>query len=88
MTRPWLILCEALGLTLFIFGLLVWGYIVLINVTHPEWMWQAFSHHSFPPFDWRADDIGIVSFVVALVGFLMWYLSRACSSSPDRSRKK
>ena len=83
-----LILCEAIGLTIFIFALLVWGYVVIINVTHPEWVREAFSHHNIPPFDWRVDDIGIVSFAIAPVGFLMWYLSRASLSIPERSRRK
>jgi fatty acid desaturase len=74
--RSWLILFEAIGLTIFIFGLLVWGYVVIIQVTHPAWLPMAFSHHAFPPLDWRVDDTGMVGFAVAPVGFLMWYLSR------------
>ena len=85
--KSWLILCEAVGLTIFIFGLLVWGYVVLIQVTHPEWVVESFSHHVFPPLNWRMDNTGILAFAVAAVGFLMWYLSCTYSSNSEHSRK-
>jgi hypothetical protein len=85
--RSWPILCEGVGLTIFIFGLLVWGYVVVIQVTHPEWLGQALSHHAFAPLSWRLDDIGIISFAVAPFGLLMWYLSRTFLSSSERRKK-
>jgi hypothetical protein len=59
------------------FGLLVWGYVVIIQVTHPEWLPDTFAHHAFPPLNWRLDDVGMIGFAIAPLGFLMWYLSRA-----------
>jgi hypothetical protein len=37
-------LLHAVALTAFVFGLLVWGYVVVIQVTYPEWLYGPFSH--------------------------------------------
>jgi len=86
-SKAWLILCEAVGLTIFIFGLLVWGYVVIIQVTHSEWLPENFAHHAFPPLNWRLDDVGMVGFAIAPLGFLMWYLSRSFSSTSEHRKK-
>jgi len=67
-------LVQTIGLTMFVFGLLVWVYVVVIQVTHPEWILGRFSHHTFPPFDWRVDDTGIIAFAVSALGFFIWRL--------------
>jgi hypothetical protein len=85
--KAWLILSSAVGLTIFIFGLLVWGYVILIQITHPYWLPDTLSHHAFPPLNWRLDDIGMIGFAVAPLGFLMWYLSRTYLSTSEPTKK-
>lgn len=65
---------RAIALTAFIFGLLVWGYVVIIQVTHPEWLYEPFSHVHVFPFNSRVDEVGITAFAVAAVGFLLWQI--------------
>jgi len=65
---------ESLALTLFVFGLLVWFYAIAIQVTHPGWLAGPSSHIDYPPFNWRVDDVGIVAFAVAALGFFVWRL--------------
>jgi hypothetical protein len=60
------------ALTAFLFGLLVWAYVVLIQVTHPEWLAAPFSHVNYFPFNWRLDEVGMTAFAVSAVGFLVW----------------
>jgi hypothetical protein len=83
-----LILLEALGLTMFIFGLLIWGYVILIQVTHPEWLSDALTHHAFAPLNWRVDDIGIAGFIAALFGFLVWMLGLGCNKKKFITREE
>jgi hypothetical protein len=60
---------------MFLFGLLVWVYVVSIQITHPEWVPDPFaSHIPFPPFTWRLDDVGIIAFAVSVFGFFAWQL--------------
>jgi len=63
---------RAVPLTVFVFGLLVWGYVVLFQVVYPDWVSLPFSHIGIFPLDWRLDDVGMVAFAVAAAGFLMW----------------
>jgi len=62
------------ALTLFVFGLLVWLYVVAIQITHPEWLPEQFSHVAFPPLNWRLDEVGIIAFAVSAFGFFVWQL--------------
>jgi hypothetical protein len=71
----WLLL-NALGITVFVFGLLLWGYSVTIQLTHPGWLADTLTHHLFPPLDWRVDDVGIFGFAIAPFGFFTWIISR------------
>ena len=61
-------------MTAFLFGLLVWVYVVVIQVTHPEWLTAPFSHVNYFPFNWRLDEVGMTAFAVAAVGFLIWQI--------------
>jgi len=63
---------RAVALTAFVFGLLVWGYVVLVQLTYPYWVTLPLSHVRIFPFDWRLDDLGMLAFVVAAIGFLLW----------------
>lgn len=65
---------RAVALTAFVFGLLVWVYVVLIQVTHPRWLFGPLSHIDIFPFNWRLDEIGMAAFTIAAVGFLLWQI--------------
>jgi hypothetical protein len=67
------------ALTMFIFGLLVWLYVVAVQITHPEWLTLQFSHLDFPPLDWRLDEVGIIAFAVSAFGFFVWQLDETDS---------
>ena len=67
-------LLRAVALTAFVFGLLVWVYVVVIQVTHPIWVVEPFSHVNIFPFNWRLDEVGMTAFGVAVVGFLVWQI--------------
>jgi len=68
---------RAAALTVFLFSLLIWTYVVLIQVTHPDWLYLPFSHIGIFPFNWRLDDIGMTAFGLAILGFLIWQIERA-----------
>lgn len=62
---------RALSLTLFVFGLLGWIYIVLNAEVHPETLDMPLTHFlSYP----REDTFGAFSFLVAAVSFFVWNL--------------
>jgi hypothetical protein len=65
---------RAVALTAFVFGLLVWVYVIVIQVTHPIWVTEPFSHIQVFPFDWRLDEVGMAAFAVAAVGFFVWQI--------------
>ncbi len=67
-------LLRAVALTAFIFGLLVWVYVVIIQVTHPGWVVAPFSHVNVFPFNWRLDEVGMTAFAVAAAGFFVWQI--------------
>lgn len=68
------IVVRVVALTAFLFGLLVWGYVVLIQVTHPEWLYGPFSHVNNFPFNWRLDNVGMTAFGVSAIAFLVWQI--------------
>jgi hypothetical protein len=72
----WLLL-NTLGITVFVFGLLLWGYSVTIQLTHPEWLADTLTHHVFAPLNWRVDDVGIIGFAIAPFGFFTWIITRS-----------
>jgi len=61
-------------LTMFLFGLLVWLYVISIQFKYPQWIAAQFSHIQVPPFNWRLDDVGIIAFAVSAFGFFIWQL--------------
>lgn len=74
MARQWSDSLEVVGLTMFVFGLLEWLYVVVIQVTHPDWLTISLTHYNVPPLNWRVDDVGILSFAISMFGFLLWRL--------------
>lgn len=77
MNESWSKPLQALALTMFVFGLLVWLYAVAVQFNRPDWLPVPFSHHDVPPFNMRLDDLGMLSFAVAAFGFFVWQLERA-----------
>jgi hypothetical protein len=66
---------RAVALTAFVFGLLIWVYVVVIQVTHPRWIVTHISHVNIFPLNWRLDDVGMMAFAVATLGFLVWQIA-------------
>jgi hypothetical protein len=75
--HPKLIVLKVAGEFLFLFGLLAWVYGVIVQLTHPEWLYDGLSHLT----PWiRVDTFTIICFVVAAIGFLIWRLAKELSS--------
>jgi hypothetical protein len=66
---------RALFSTLFLFGLLTWLYVVILQVAHPEWLSLPLSHIDVFPFNLRVDLTGMMAFVVSAVAFLFLQLT-------------
>ena len=64
---------KSASLTLFVFGLLGWLYIVISATFHPETLSWQLTH--FAPWP-REDTFGIVSFAVSFVSFFIWNFLR------------
>jgi hypothetical protein len=62
---------KALSLTLFIFGIFGWLYIVVVALVHPETLSLQLTHFATWP---REDTFGEVSFAVSFVSFFIWNL--------------
>jgi hypothetical protein len=61
------------GEALFLYGLLGWIYGVLIQITHPEFLSTALSHL----IPWiRVDTFAILSFIISIIGFFIWRLTK------------
>jgi hypothetical protein len=78
---------EDIGLTMFVFGLLAWLYDITFQLLYPTWATAPFSHLGFPPFNWRVDEVGMLSFAVSAIGFLIWRI-RGKRLGASRSRVK
>ncbi len=65
------------GQLLFLYGVLGWGYGVLVQMVHPRWLTLQLSHLT----PWiRVDTFTIISFIISAVGFLMWRVSAEMSA--------
>ena len=62
---------KAVSLTLFVFGLLGWLYIILSATVHPETLSWPLTHLAPWP---REDTFGIFSFAISFISFLIWNL--------------
>ena len=68
-----LIALRVFGQTAFLFGLLEWFYGVLIQLIHPEFLPTTLSHLT----PWiRVDTFSMVSFVIAVLGFIVWRFTK------------
>jgi hypothetical protein len=63
-------------LTAFWFSLLVWVFVVAVQLIQQRWFYEPFSHVDFPPFSWRVDDVGMVAFAISALSFFLWQLER------------
>jgi hypothetical protein len=69
---------KVLGEVLFLYGLLGWIYGVTIQLTYPNLLHEGLSHLS----PWiRVDTFAIVSFLLSILGFLMWRLAKELGQS-------
>ena len=64
---------RAISLTLFVFGLLGWLYIVAVRLVQPETLTLQLTH--FAPWP-REDTFGEISFAVSFISFFIWNLLR------------
>jgi hypothetical protein len=72
------VLLKILGETAFLFGFLGWAYGVLIQVTHPEFLTTTLSHLT----PWiRVDTFTMACFVVSLLGFILWRITKEVEKS-------
>jgi hypothetical protein len=81
---------EEIGLTMFVFGLLTWLYVIQFQFLYPAMVTGGtpFAHLAFPPFNWRLDDVGMLSFVVSAIGFLIWRIQiKRLRASRPRSKR-
>jgi hypothetical protein len=72
---------RALFSTLFLFGLLTWLYVVVLQIAHPEWLSLPLSHIDVFPFNLRVDLTGMAAFVVSALAFFF------LQSTPKREEK-
>jgi uncharacterized BrkB/YihY/UPF0761 family membrane protein len=72
---------RALLSTLFLFGLLTWVYVVILQMAHPEWLSEPLTHIDVFPFNLRVDVTGMMAFVVSMLAFFFLQLT------PKRGRR-
>jgi hypothetical protein len=66
---------RAILSTLFLFGLLTWVYVVILQMAHPEWLSEPLSHINVFPFNVRVDVTGMAAFVVSVLAFFFLQLT-------------
>jgi hypothetical protein len=69
---------RVLGEMLFLYGLLGWAYGVIIQLTHTSWLPEQLSHLTI----WiRIDTFSILSFLLSILGFFVWRLTKESAKS-------
>jgi len=64
---------RVIGEALFLYGLLGWIYGVLIQVTNEDLLKTGLSHL----IPWiRVDTFAILSFIISIIGFFIWRLTK------------
>ena len=70
---------RALLLTLFLFGLLIWVYVVILQVVdivlNLGLMAAPLTHFNVFPFNLRVDVTGMIAFVVSALAFFLLQLT-------------
>ena len=67
-------LILAIADTTFVFGLVVFIYVSVVGIVHPEWLDDPITHPGWLGFI-RTDNLGLLSFVASVLGFLIaWYM--------------
>jgi hypothetical protein len=61
----------AISKTAFLFGLLVWLYVIAMQIAHPESVSWTFVY--WLPI--RMDFVGEISFIISILGFFVWQLN-------------
>lgn len=61
--------------TTFLFGLLTWGYVILVMIIHPDWVADSLTHLRIFPLNMRVDVTGIVAFIVSALSFFLLQLT-------------
>jgi heme/copper-type cytochrome/quinol oxidase subunit 3 len=72
---------RALLSTIFLFGLLTWLYVIVVQLTYPDWMSEPLTHINIFPFNLRVDITGIVAFVASALAFFLLQLKPAREGS-------
>ena len=61
--------------TAFVFGLLTWVYVVIVQMAHPWWLSAPLTHIDVFPFNLRVDVTGMTAFVVSVLAFFFLQLT-------------
>jgi len=60
---------KIIGETLFLYGTVCWLYVIVISFLREEWLKMPLTHLTL----WlRTDTFGIVSFILSIIGFILW----------------
>lgn len=74
---------RVFGEALFLYGLLGWGYGVLIQLRYPEFLSTGLSHLT----PWiRVDTFTVLSFILSILGFFLWRIAE--ESKQDHAPRK
>jgi len=68
---------RALLSTVFLFGLLTWVYVVVVQMVHPSWLSGPLTHINIFPLNMRVDETGIVAFILSALAFFLVQLERS-----------
>ena len=73
---------KVFGQLFFLYGLLGWIYGIIIQVTHPSWLNTTLSHLTL----WiRVDTFAVSSFIISILGFLIWKFTRELEGREKKS---
>jgi hypothetical protein len=74
---------RVVGEALFLYGLLGWGYGVLIQIKHPDFLSTGLSHLT----PWiRVDTFTVLSFILSIIGFFLWRIAKERNREGKKSQ--